>query len=162
MTRMAAAVLDIRVRFAGSSDAAAIAALVNQAFAVERFFVDGDRTDEAEVRELVERGGFLCAEVDGQLVGCVYLEERGVRGYFGMLSVDPGRQKAGIGRLLVDRAEAHFRAAGCRVVDIKIVQLRSELPAFYRALGYVETGVAPFVNDSLKQATHFVIMSKPL
>jgi len=162
MPRMAAAVPDIRVRTAAPSDAGAIADLVNQAFSVERFFVEGDRTDEAEVRALMARGWFLCADIDSELVGCVFLEQRGERGYFGMLSVSPARQKAGIGRLLVDRCEAHFRAAGCAAVDIKIVHLRSELPPFYRALGYRETGTAPFVDDSLKQAAHFVLMSKPL
>lgn len=162
MTRMPAAVLDIRVRKAETADAATIAALVNQAFSVERFFVAGDRTDEEEVRELLDRGGFLCAEVDRELVGCVYLEVRGARGYFGMLSVSPSRQKAGIGRLLVERTEAFFRAAGCAAVDIKIVHLRSDLPPYYRALGYRETGTAPFVADSLTQAAHFVLMSKPL
>jgi len=162
MPPMGAAVLDINVRTATPADAGAIAGLVNQAFEVERFFVNGDRTDEGEVRALMERGGFLCAEVDGELVGCVFLEQRGARGYFGMLSVCPTRQKAGIGRLLVDRCEEHFRAAGCEAVDIKIVHLRNELPPYYRALGYRESGTAPFVDDSLKQDAHFLLMSKPL
>lgn len=162
MPWMAAAAHDIRLRKAAASDAGAVAALVNQAFSVERFFVDGDRTDEEEVRALMQRGDFMCAEIDGELVGCVYLELRGARGYFGMLSVSPSRQKAGIGRFLVERTEAFFRAAGCAAVDIKIVHLRSELPPFYRALGYRETGTAPFVDDSLTQAAHFVLMSKPL
>ena len=156
------AVRDILVRNGAAADAGAIAALVNQAFAVERFFVDGDRTDEAEVRELMGRGDFLCAELEGELVGCVFLERRGQRGYFGMLSVSPTRQGRGIGRLLVDRCEAFFRRAGCEAVDIKIVHLRSELPPYYRALGYSETGTAPFVDDSLTQEAHFVLMSKPL
>jgi predicted N-acetyltransferase YhbS len=159
---MGAAVLDIRVRTATAADASAIAALVNQAFAVEKFFVDGERTDEAEVRELMARGGFLCADIDGELVGCVFLEQRGARGYFGMLSVSPARQKVGIGRLLVERCEARFRGAGCEAVDIKIVHLRSELPPFYRALGYSESGTAPFVDDSLTRKAHFILMSKPL
>lgn len=159
---MAAAVRDIRVRNAEVSDAGALAALVNQAFSVERFFVNGDRTDEEEVRRLLERGQFLCAEIDGELVGCVFLEVRGARGYFGMLSVRPGRQKLGIGRLLVERCEATFRAAGCGAVDIKIVHLRSELPPYYRALGYRESGTEPFEDDSLTQPAHFVVMSKPL
>jgi len=162
MTRMAAAVRDIRLRNAQPSDAGAIAALVNQAFSVERFFVAGDRTDEGEVLRLMERGGFLCAEVEEELVGCLYLEVRGPRGYFGMLSVSPSRQKAGIGRLLVERTEAFFRDAGCEAVDIKIVHLRSELPPYYQALGYSEIGTEPFVDDSLTQAAHFVLMSKPL
>ena len=162
MARMAAAVRDILVRNAEASDAGAIAALVNQAFSVERFFVDGDRTDEAEVIELMARGDFMCAEQGGELVGCVFVERRGQRGYFGMLSVSPQRQGLGIGRLLVERCEAFFRRAGCEAVDIKIVHLRSELPPFYRALGYSETGTAPFVDDKLKQTAHFVVMSKPL
>jgi N-acetylglutamate synthase-like GNAT family acetyltransferase len=159
---MAAAVRDILVRNAEASDAGAIAGLVNQAFSVERFFVNGDRTDPAEVLALMARGDFLCAELAGALVGCVFLERRGQRGYFGMLSVDPGRQKLGIGRLLVDRCEAFFRRAGCEAVDIKIVHLRSELPPFYRALGYQETGTAPFVDDKLTRDAHFVVMSKAL
>lgn len=159
---MAAAVPDIRVRSATADDAARVAALVNQAFAIERFFVDGDRTDEDEVRALMARGGFLCAEVGGELVGCVFLEVRGERGYFGMLAVSPAQQKAGIGRRLVAECEARLRAAGCAAVDIKIVDLRRELPPFYRTLGYRESGTAPFVDDSLRQAAHFVIMSKPL
>ena len=108
------------------------------------------------------REGLTPAELDGQLVGSIYVEVRGARGYFGMLSVDPTRQKAGIGRLLVERAESEFRAAGCQAVDIKIVHLRTELPPYYRALGYLETGSEPFVDDSLKQAAHFVVMSKRL
>jgi N-acetylglutamate synthase-like GNAT family acetyltransferase len=162
MIRRPAAVFDLRDRPAAPADAGTIAGLINQAFAVERFFVAGDRTDEEEVRELMVRGGFLCAEIDGELVGCVYLERRGERGYFGMLSVSPSRQKAGIGRCVVEYIEAHFRAAGCTAVDIKIVHLRSELPPFYRGLGYRETGTAPFVDDSLTREAHFVLMSKEL
>jgi predicted N-acetyltransferase YhbS len=162
MARMPAAVRDIRVRNGEAADAGAIARLVNSAFAVERFFVNGDRTDEAEVRALMARGGFLCAEEGGELVGCVFLERRGERGYFGMLSVNPTRQGAGIGKLLVARCEAFFRQQGCAAVDIKIVHLRSELPPYYRALGYLESGTAPFVDDKLTQDAHFVVMSKPL
>ncbi len=162
MARMAAAVRDILVRNGEPADAGAIAALVNRAFSVERFFVNGDRTDEEEVRRLMARSGFLCAEMDGELVGCVFLEVRAGRGYFGMLSVSPTRQKAGIGRLLVERCEAFFRNAGCAEADIKIVHLRSELPPYYRALGYQESGTAPFVDDSLTQEAHFIVMSKVL
>ena len=46
-------------------------------------------------------------------------------------------------------AEQHCRAAGCRVVDIKIVNLRLELPGFYRSLGYVAAGTAAFDDPKL-------------
>jgi len=48
-------------------------------------------------------------------------------------------------------------------MDLRIVNLREELPAFYRKLGYMETGTEPFPSDlDTKLPCHFVNMSKPL
>jgi hypothetical protein len=48
-------------------------------------------------------------------------------------------------------------------VDISVVDLRTELPPFYRRLGYVETGTAPFPDPAkAKRPCHFILMSKPL
>jgi ribosomal protein S18 acetylase RimI-like enzyme len=104
----------VKVRDATAADVEAIARLVNRAFLVERFFVEGDRTSPAEISRMLESGAFLLAEADGRLVACVYVELRGERGYFGMLSVDPSRQGEGLGRRLVDAAEdrCRRRAAG--------------------------------------------------
>jgi GNAT superfamily N-acetyltransferase len=91
------------------------------------------------------------------------VEQRGPRGYVGLLSVDPARQKAGIGKRLVKAAEEHCRALGCTAMDLQIVNLRRELPAFYESLGYAESGAAPFPQDVVtKLPCHFVRMSKPL
>jgi ribosomal protein S18 acetylase RimI-like enzyme len=62
---------------------------------------------------------------------CVYVELRGDRGYFGMLSVDPSRQGRGVGRRLIDRGR-YARANGCTAMDIRVVNLRTSLPPFYR------------------------------
>ena len=68
-----------------------------------------------------------------------------------------------IGRRLIAEAEEYARAHGCRFMDINVVNLRVELPSFYRALGYEETGTEPFPADSpTKLPCHFVCMSKPL
>ncbi|PYQ15741.1 MAG: hypothetical protein DMF80_08030 [Acidobacteria bacterium] len=48
----------LQVRNATAADAEAIAELVNHAFLVERFFVDGDRTNPAAVSRLLETGTF--------------------------------------------------------------------------------------------------------
>ena len=151
------------LRAAGPADAGAIAALINAAFQVERFFIAGDRTNEDEVRRYMARGTFLLAERDGVLVGCVYVEQRGDRGYFGLLAVDPAQHGRGVGRTLVRAAEDRFRRAGCRAVDISVVDLRTELPPFYRRLGYVESGTAPFPDpEKATRPCHFILMSKPL
>ena len=146
-----------------AADAPRIAALVNAAFQVESFFVEGDRTSTAEIAAMMGKGSFLLAEEERALVGCVYVEPRGESGYLGLLSVDPARQAKGLGRSLVAAAEDHCRGAGCRRMEMLIVNLRTELPPFYRRLGYAESGTAPFPdNGRAKQPCHFIRMSKPL
>jgi ribosomal protein S18 acetylase RimI-like enzyme len=153
-----------RARTAESTDAENIASLVNLAFRPERFFIDADRTDPDKVRALLRKGKFLLAEEAGALVGCVYVELRGERGYFGLLAVDPARQHAGLGSLLIESAENYCRAAGCVVMDLTIVNLRKELPGYYQRRGYVETGTLPFPEDQYppKIPCHLVTMSKLL
>jgi GNAT superfamily N-acetyltransferase len=151
------------LRTAGPADAGAVTALINAAYQVERFFIDGDRTSEDEVRRYMAKGTFLIAEQDAVPVGCVYTEQRGDHGYFGLLAVDPAHHGQGLGRLLIEGAEEHFRRAGCRAVDIQVVDLRLELPPFYRRLGYVETGTAPFTDpEKATRPCHFILMSKQL
>ncbi|HEV7967638.1 MAG TPA: GNAT family N-acetyltransferase [Candidatus Acidoferrales bacterium] len=153
----------IATRTANQSDADAIARLVNTAFLVEQFFIERDRTDPARVRDLLQNGNFLLAEEPAALVGCVYFEQRGQRGYFGMLSIEPSRQRMGVGRQLVGAVEKYFRAAGCKFSDLKIVNVRTELQTLYERWGYVETGTALYDDPTpTKMPVHFILMSKPL
>ncbi len=98
-----------------------------------------------------------------QLLGCVYVEVKGKRGYLGLLGVQPDRQKSGLGRRLTTAAEDYFRKAGCEAVDLRIVSVRAELPPFYERLGYAATAIAPIPDTiPLKIPSHFIVMSKPL
>src|SRR5664280_1849815 len=126
----------MNLRVADISEAEAITNLINAAYTVEKFFVDGDRIDVDHAREYFATGEFLVAEDGGALVGCVYIELRGGRGYFGLLSTDPSRQRSGLGSRLIAAAEDRCREAGCRFMDILVVNLREELPPIYRRLGY--------------------------
>jgi len=107
---------------------------------------------------------FLLAEDSTRaLAGVVYVEARGARGYFGMLSVDPQRQGSGLGKLLVGTAEDYARKRSCGVMEITVVNLRTELPSFYRKLGYEETGTADLHEGmNVTQPAHLIRMSKPL
>jgi ribosomal protein S18 acetylase RimI-like enzyme len=153
------------LRLATLADAPALARIINDAFIVEAFFKIGNRTSTGEVVDLMNGGGeFLTVDdADGNLAGCVYLQCAGDRAYFGMLSIDPARQGRGLGRTLVESAEARARDRGCRFMDIHIVNLREELPAYYRRLGYTEQGTLPFsVPERASRPCHFIVMTKPL
>jgi GNAT superfamily N-acetyltransferase len=153
----------MKIRVAEISEAEGIVTLINDAFRIEKFFVDGDRINLGQVRSFFSKGEFLVSDGEGAPAGCVYVELRGERAYFGLLSIDPERQRAGLGARLVGAAEAWAREKGCRYMDLRIVNLREELPGFYRRMGYVEDGTEPFPKDTpTKLPCHFVNMSKPL
>src|SRR5580765_1194856 len=133
------------VRSAASADAPAIVALVNAAFAVEKAFVDGERTTLDEIRVLLGKGEFLLADDPaGTIAVCAYVEQRGFRAYVGVLSVHPHRQGAGLGKQMMSAIEDYCRNRRVRSLDIRILSLRHELPPFYRKLGFVEEGTAPY------------------
>jgi GNAT superfamily N-acetyltransferase len=153
----------MRIRVAQSADVEDLAALINIAFRVELPFIDGDRINPDGVRAYMKKGKVLLAEDSAGLAGCVYVELRGDRGYLGLLGVEPRRQGTGLGRKLLAAAEDFFRDAGCVAADLRIVSARTPLPAFYRHLGYVETGTAPFPHDvQAKVPCHYIVMSKSL
>jgi GNAT superfamily N-acetyltransferase len=150
--------LAISVRTATATDAPALAALVNRAYAIESFFVEGDRTNAGEIERMLERGTFVVLEHAGGLAAAVYVEP----GYFGMLSVLPELQGPGLGTRLVRIAEAMCESVGCREVNLRIINLREELGRWYRSLGYHEVGTAPYEHRPVKQPCHFVEMRKSL
>jgi GNAT superfamily N-acetyltransferase len=154
---------DLSMRTASLGDVDAIATLINAAFRVEQFFIDGDRITSQEVCRRFLTGTFLLAESGDGIVGCVYSEIRRERTYIGLLSVHPSRQRTGVGSRLMDAAEGLGRQHQCAFIDLQIVNLRKDLPGFYRRLGYIETGSLPFPSEvHTKLPCHFVIMSKAL
>jgi ribosomal protein S18 acetylase RimI-like enzyme len=153
----------VTLRAAVSADIPALVRLINAAFIVEQFVFDGDRISAEETQAFMQTGKFLVTEDSAGFAGCVYAEVRQGRGYLGLLAVDPTCQGTGLGLKLVAAAEDYFRAAGCSAVDLRVISQRTPLPPFYRRLGYVEVGTAPF-SPSLQPRVpgHYIIMSKSL
>ena len=151
------------LRFATEADIPALVALINAAYQVEKFFKVGERTDEAEVRAHLRSGRFLTLEEEA-LIGSIYVELRGDRGYLGMLAVSPARQREGIGTRLMAAGEEFCREMGCRAMELTVVDKRTELPPLYERFGYRVTGTAPFPADQMpvKMPCSFVVMSKPI
>lgn len=153
----------ILARAATVDDVPGIVALLNAAFAMERAFIDRDRASVEEITRYLAAGTFFVVDGDdGLLASCMYLERRGGRLYLGMLAVRPAQQKRGLGRLMMAAAEQQAEAFGCHAIDIRIVDRRTELPPFYRALGFVDTGTEPFDDPLLTKPCHFLLMAKEL
>ena len=154
------------VRRARLSDTAALTDLVNRAFAVEAWFVEGERTDADEIAALIR--SFLVLEYERGICAAVMYQRPGERdglpsshAYFGMLSVLPEVQGMGLGRRLVRVAEAMAESAGASSMRLRIINIREELSRWYRSLGYREVGTAPCTH-AVKRPCHFVDMEKPL
>src|SRR5208283_3701629 len=77
----------IHFREATAADRPRLVALINAAFSIETF-LEGTRTDEERLTAMMAKGAILVAEEsDGRLLGSVYTERRGARGYMGQLAV---------------------------------------------------------------------------
>ena len=159
--------MTIICRTATAADSAAIVALVNDAFSIEKEMLTGERIGLSEVEERLQLGSFLvCDGKDGGLDGCVYVEPRGETGYLGLVSVAPTRQSLGLGRDLMAVAEERLRAAGCGSCQLWVLDFRQELTAWYQRRGYRVVRTEPFeaVNPNRKQLQpcHFKVMERDL
>lgn len=154
---------DLRIRVATMADRTAMMPAINQAFAIETF-LEGTRTDEVRLAEMMQTGEFLIAQNgSSKIVASVYVEIKGKRGYLGMLAVDPAEQGKGLGRVMVNAVEDYCQNKGCSGVDLVVISLRTDLPPFYRKLGYVETGTEEFHPSRKLRAgveCHCIVMSK--
>lgn len=155
--------VESEIRPAVPADADALARLVNLAYEAERFFVEGDRTTAGEVRRAMAAGTFLVAGAPGgRLVGCIHVTTASEPATFGMLAVDPAEQGRGFGRKLIRGAEDLAVRAGRLVMEIQVVNLRTDLLAIYTRLGFRVVGEAPYVHRPTTRPCHFVVMRRDL
>src|SRR6476620_8475815 len=161
-------------------DVAALTSLINSAYrgegskkgwTTEADLLDGQRTDEAAVAELIATPGAALLKyenADGLLQGCVYLEKQKEQLYLGMLTVTPHLQNSGIGKQLLYAAEAYARQQNCTAVVMSVISVRHELIHWYERHGYQKTGATkPFPHDDPrfgipKQQLEFLILEKSL
>ena len=117
----------------------------------ESGIIEGSRLDESVLREdLAKAAGAALLlyrdEADGMLLGTVWVEpkDEGVW-YLGLLTVRPAMQSAGVGRGLMEGAEAYAKQRGGVRIRMTVLSVRDELLAWYGRRGYVATGeTAPF------------------
>jgi len=163
-------------RNATLADVSAVVELVESAYrgeasragwTTEADLLDGQRTDEIEIREIIcgthsrirlaeqsPAGLQILDQIQAHtpsqeralphaasLVGCVRIENAGDAGYIGMVSVLPTLQSAGIGRQLLHEAERVIRdELRLPRARMTVIGQRDTLIAWYQRRGYSLTG----------------------
>ena len=163
-------------RNATLADVSAVVELVESAYrgeasragwTTEADLLDGQRTDEIEIREIIcgthsrirlaeqsPAGLQILDQIQAHtpsqdrslphaasLVGCVRIENAGDAGYIGMVSVLPTLQSAGIGRQLLHEAERVIRdELRLPRARMTVIGQRDTLITWYQRCGYSLTG----------------------
>jgi len=167
---------------ATGGDVDAIVDLVESAFrghasragwTTEADLLDGRRTGPDEISAIVadpDQCILVERDPDGSLLASVVLKREGEAAWLGMLSVQPTRQGAGVGRRVVEGAEAWARTHwDSRRIRMTVIVQRAELIAWYERRGYCRTGeTAPFFYGDerfglpRRPDLSFIVLEKPL
>jgi ribosomal protein S18 acetylase RimI-like enzyme len=166
------------------SEFAEIVALANLAFrgagpdpgwSTESQFIDGQRLTEPLLREdlAAKPQAVLLTyreSAASELLGTVWLEPRQSGAwYLGLLTVRPDRQKQQLGRSLLAAAEAYAGRLGAERIRMSVLNVRTELIAWYERRGYRQTGEIQSFSYAdqrfgrpLRGDLHFVLLEKTL
>jgi ribosomal protein S18 acetylase RimI-like enzyme len=150
-------------RTATEGDVPALVRLVNSAYrgdssrlgwTTEADLLGGIRIDAKRLVTAIRTPGhvILAHERDGAIVACVHLERTGDECYLGMLTTRPDLQNAGLGRQMVDAAEAWAVARWhARAMHMTVIVQRTELVRWYERRGYTRTGeLKPFPYGDMR------------
>ena len=147
-------------RPAEMADAPHIASLVDSAYrgessrqgwTTEADFLDGRRTDVAEVQRLIaaQETLLLVCLRDNELVGSVLLERAADGAELGMFAIRPSLQGHGIGSRLLEQAEqTEFDTWHVERITLRVLTLRHELISFYQRRGYTRNGCFQSYTDN--------------
>lgn len=133
----------LTIRDARASDAQALATLIGQlgyptsAEAVAR---------RVELLRASEADRLVVADMDGEVVGLASLhtslsvefDEPAAK--LSAIVVDERHRRRGIGKALVAEMEAEARRRGCCLIFLTTAERRKDAHAFYRRIGFDETG----------------------
>ncbi len=161
-----------------------IAVLVNSAYrgelatkgwTSESYLLGGQRTDEASLRaDLAASPGstiLTLRDAEGETpYASVWIQpSEDDAWYVGMVTVSPLRQDGGLGRTMLEAAEAYARERGGKTLEMTVISVRDTLIAWYERRGYRLTGKTepfPYGDERFgvpqRDDLHFVILEKAL
>jgi ribosomal protein S18 acetylase RimI-like enzyme len=89
-------------------------------------------------------GAVLVGETDNTLIATVMVGHDGHRGWVYYLAVDPDQGRRGLGRRMMQAAEEWLIARGLPKLHLMVRAENDRVAAFYRRLGYLDTGTRVF------------------
>lgn len=131
------------LRAGTAADAPAIAATIAASFEQYRGRLTPEsgafgETAAAIAAELDKGAGAVVAERNGEIVGCVLIEEMEGDLYFGRLAVLPSARGLGIARKLIEAVEAEARRRGLTGVRLGVRVVLTDNQRLFNSLGYRE------------------------
>ncbi|CAA9500799.1 MAG: hypothetical protein AVDCRST_MAG85-1738 [uncultured Solirubrobacteraceae bacterium] len=128
------------LRRATSADVGRVTELVNDAYGHYVARIGGPpRPMTDDYADVVSRLDVTVAERDGRIVGLVVLDPRDDDGFcVDNVAADPAHQGGGVGRALLEHAEAAARDAGSDAIVLYTHERMTENRALYARIGYVE------------------------
>lgn len=132
------------LRAATLADAAAIAAVIAASFEQYRGKLIPEsgafrETADGIAAELTRGAGAIVAERNGEMLGCVLVEDKEGDLYFGRLSVLPSARGLGLAKRLIEAVEAEARRRGLAGVRLGVRVVLTDNQRLFQTLGYRET-----------------------
>jgi ribosomal protein S18 acetylase RimI-like enzyme len=166
---------DLTVRLAQHDDLPSLHPVIERAYrgdaarggwTHEADLLEGQRTDLAALEAILDdsTARLLVGEAGDRLIGCVQVTDRGNGlAYLGLLCVDPTLQAGGIGKLMLEEAEALAAATlDANRIEMTVIDSRAELIAYYERRGYLRTGEVRDFPIALDPPLFMTVLEKRL
>ena len=132
----------------------------------EADLLDGTRTDIATLQAALANPAVrLLVALDGDTpIGCVEVTDRGGGlTYLGLLCIEPALQAAGLGKRLIEAAEAIARDTfGAAAMEMTVIENRVELIEYYERRGYARTPERRDFPLAIEPPLYMTVLVKPL
>lgn len=79
---------------------------------------------------------FLVGVIDQSIVASAMAGYEGHRGWINYLAVSPDNRRAGLGRQIMEAAEALLRECGCPKINLQVRTGNLQVIEFYKAIGF--------------------------
>ncbi len=110
-----------------------------------------DARDSIQIQMKANPGMFLCARVEGRMVGTIIGSSDGRKGYINRLAVIPEYRGKGIAKALIKAIENHLESLGLRIITVLIEDASKESMALFQSRDYLLHGDIHYLSKRESQ-----------